>query len=132
MVQFFNFQNQETYHCFHWVVHSGLVDVDGLIAKTFESIGRPYCTEIDLATAHLAKQELERALLQALEERKKKWYQRHGFSWERYSIADCAQNKDYAEDDALFLSLLQLATDHIRMDLVAEALLRHAGKWLHE
>ena len=132
VVQFFNFQNQQTYHCFQWAVHSGLIDVDGLIARTFDNIGRPFCPEIDLATAHLAKQELERLLLQELEQQKKDWYQRHDFSWQRYSIATCVENNDYAEPDALFVALVQLATDNIRVDLVAKALLRHAGKWLHE
>jgi hypothetical protein len=132
MVQFFNFQNPETYHCFQWAIHSGLLDVDGLIARTFDNMSRPYCSEIDLATAHLAKEELERLLLQELEQQKKAWYQRHDFSWHRYSIAACAENNDYVEPDALFVTLVQLATDNIRVDLLAEALLRHAGKWLQE
>lgn len=132
MVKFFNFENQETYHYFQWVVHSGLVDVDSLVARTFEKVGRPFCVETDLATAHLAKQELERLLHQELERQRKEWYQRHDFSLHRYSIAACAENNDFADPDALFVTLFQLATDNIRVDLAAEALLRHAGKWLHE
>lgn len=132
MMQFFNFQNPETYHCFQWAVHSGLLDVDGLIATTFDNIDRPFCPDMDLATAHLARQELERLLRQELEQQKKDWYQRHDFSWQRYSIAECAENNDYAEPNALFVSLVQLATENIQVGLVAEALLRYAGKWLHE
>ena len=106
--------------------------MDDLIARTFDNIGRPYGREIDLATAHLAKQELARLLLQELEQHKQEWHQRHRLSWQRYSIAACAANNDYAEPDALFVSLAQLALDNIRVDLVAEALLLHAGKWLHD
>ncbi len=70
-MQFFNFQNQETFHCFQWAVHSGLLDVNDLITKTFENIHRPFCPEIDLATAHLAKEELERLLVLELRNKKR-------------------------------------------------------------
>ena len=88
--------------------------------------------EIDLATAHLAKQELERLLKQELMSLKKDWYQRHDFGWQRFSVAACADNNDYADPDAMFVALVQLATENIKLDLVAEALLRHSGKWLRD
>ena len=131
-IRFFNFGNQQTYHFFQWVVHSKQVDYERLIARAFEQVAASAFMEMDLATAHLLKKQLEQLLRESLEKVKKSWFDKHKLNWQRYTIQECATNDDYAEADALFVALLEHAAERIAFDTAAEALLRKTGNWLHE
>jgi hypothetical protein len=37
-MQFVNFGNDQTFHCFHWLIGSGEVDIDALISKAMARV----------------------------------------------------------------------------------------------
>ena len=128
-MEFFNFTNESTYHLYQWLVHSGQVDIDALLHKTLADVKASELVEMDLATSVLARENLQQQLTEVLRQHQQTWFAKHELDLDRYSVEACAASNDYAEADALFVTLLEHAAASISFAVVAEALLRRAGKW---
>lgn len=128
-MEFINFTNEPTYHLFQWLVHSGRVDIDALLHQTLADVKASDLVEMDLATCRLAQENLQQRLASLFREQQQAWLAEHGLDLDRYTVAACAASNDYAEADALFVTLLEHAAASISFAAVAEALLRRTGKW---
>jgi hypothetical protein len=115
---FFNFHNDQTYHCFVWVQRGGLGDVNALLDDAFEDVERSDWFSSGIDVCLIARDELNYILMFAVEEAL------------RVSIQDGPESGDVDKSSKSFEEgLLALALREVCFLTVAEALLRAAGRW---
>jgi hypothetical protein len=115
---FFNFHNDQTYHCFVWVQRGGLGDVNRLLDLAYEAVERSELLYADLDTCLIAHEELQYILMDEVEEVM------------QFSIDDGPGSGDVdGSRESLVRGLFKMSLREICFSTLAEALLRHAGKW---
>jgi hypothetical protein len=124
--KYFNFINEQTYHCFVWVSEGGLGDVRKLIAKAYERIeseDKLHGPLYDITL--LACEELAEVVKEELDDRLP------SPSW--YDIEEAYMDLSNVPIDTSIEGftgpMLENALQAIRYDRVAEALLRQAGRY---
>jgi hypothetical protein len=117
-VKFFNFHNDQTYHCFAWVRAGGLGDVKALIARAYERVEKNDWYKMDLDVCMVARDELADLVRDGIEEA-------------TILIDDGPGIGDVSDQSAESLTepLLRDALFSISFKTVAEALLLAEGKW---
>jgi hypothetical protein len=140
---FFNFWNPQTFHFFQWVMYSGKVPADSLIARAFEKIETgeddvadgKFWHEAGVDTYHCLRDELAGIVQDVLENAAERFFSPHD---PLFCAGDEGGFENFSEpgelaglsEDFLFLPMLIQAMREIDHGAVAEAILRAKGKWI--
>ena len=130
-MQFYNFGNDETFHFFQWVVHSGLVSSDDLIKQAYDQVEKNDWYERGMDISNLAHDELTKILDALLDKLADDWVESIGVSLALpdSNVDDMAESEDYGSVDALFMPFIVKFVRSVCPSTVAKALLIRARKW---
>jgi hypothetical protein len=126
-MQFYNFGNEETYHCFVWLTESGTIDIGKLIAEAFDAVEGDQWYKMGCDVSTVARDKLSNILELEIQD------YMAGFDWDLLEAeigvvwkedANCGSNSR-----CLFLPIFSLAMSRIDYTSVSEAILMKYGKW---
>lgn len=131
-MEFFNFWNAETFHFFQWLTKTDAASPQALIDRAIEKVDDPEPEERSgletmLGNGCIAVREALSGLLSELLE--DALFLLNGKPMDVCTILDCEDRKGGLDINDLFEPLLKHAVANVDCDVVAEALLRRAGKW---
>jgi len=119
-MHFFNFHNEQTYHFFSWIVNGGAVDAKAMVAKALARSGGDDGLKMGRESTEAAHAKLRGWLVDLVENIS-------GFTLNKPSGIGMPMN---GGPNAFLRPLLHDAVRQIRVDAVAEALLKMHGHWV--